>query len=155
MSEKTGVAFHFDDPAWDAWWNEILASLPEKCRKNLSIHAWRKTGKLVEKLMLRQSRGEGHACFYGDPTCPCQDGLMCHYEGENPMNVPAVYVRSRMGQLIQALEFYSTAWDAHPGDSGPGGNWPQDPVCNPDQDLLEDGGDIARAALKAGGRRPQ
>ena len=24
-------------------------------------------------------------CKYGDPTCPCQDGDMCHYEGPNPM----------------------------------------------------------------------
>lgn len=24
-------------------------------------------------------------CKYGDPTCPCQDGDQCHYEGENPM----------------------------------------------------------------------
>jgi hypothetical protein len=23
-------------------------------------------------------------CKYGDPTCPCQDGDMCHYEGEDP-----------------------------------------------------------------------
>ena len=23
-------------------------------------------------------------CKYGDPTCPCQDGDMCHYEGPNP-----------------------------------------------------------------------
>ena len=27
-------------------------------------------------------------CKYGDPTCPCQDGDPCHYEGENAMNVP-------------------------------------------------------------------
>lgn len=25
-------------------------------------------------------------CKYGDPSCPCQDGDPCHYEGENPMN---------------------------------------------------------------------
>jgi hypothetical protein len=25
-------------------------------------------------------------CKYGDPYCPCQDGDMCHYEGQNPMN---------------------------------------------------------------------
>jgi hypothetical protein len=26
------------------------------------------------------------ACPHGDPTCPCQDGLACHYEwdGESP-----------------------------------------------------------------------
>ena len=24
-------------------------------------------------------------CRGNDNTCPCQDGLMCHYEGENPM----------------------------------------------------------------------
>ncbi len=25
------------------------------------------------------------ACKYGDASCPCQDGDMCHYEGPNPM----------------------------------------------------------------------
>ena len=29
------------------------------------------------------------ACRYGDMTCPCQDGLLCHYEGPNPMLPPA------------------------------------------------------------------
>jgi len=28
-------------------------------------------------------------CKYGDPTCPCQDGGMCNYEGQNPMPVPS------------------------------------------------------------------
>lgn len=27
-------------------------------------------------------------CRYGDPSCPCQDGDICHYEGENPMTPP-------------------------------------------------------------------
>lgn len=30
------------------------------------------------------------ACKYGDPSCPCQDGDSCHYEGENPWTPPAV-----------------------------------------------------------------
>ena len=30
----------------------------------------------------------GLPCKYGDPTCPCQDGDMCHYEGPNPMTPP-------------------------------------------------------------------
>lgn len=25
------------------------------------------------------------ACPHGDPTCPCQDGDVCHYEGPDPM----------------------------------------------------------------------
>ena len=24
-------------------------------------------------------------CPHGDSTCPCQDGDLCHYEGEDPM----------------------------------------------------------------------
>jgi hypothetical protein len=28
-------------------------------------------------------------CKYGDPTCPCQDGDMCHYEGPNAWPPPA------------------------------------------------------------------
>lgn len=27
-------------------------------------------------------------CDFGDPTCPCQDGLMCHYKGDNPWPPP-------------------------------------------------------------------
>lgn len=49
--------------------------------------------------------------------------------------------------LAEALQFYATAWNMHPGDSGLGGNWPADPVCDPDADLLEDGGDHARKTL--------
>ncbi len=49
--------------------------------------------------------------------------------------------------LAAALQFYAEAWDTHPGDSGPGGNTPQDPVCDPNADLIEDGGKIARDAL--------
>lgn len=34
-------------------------------------------------------------CKYGDPTCPCQDGDACHYEGPEPvMNVPPEHVRN-------------------------------------------------------------
>ena len=32
-------------------------------------------------------------CKYGDPTCPCQDGDLCHYEGDRPMNVSPEFVR--------------------------------------------------------------
>ena len=31
---------------------------------------------------------ETKQCKGDDPMCPCQDGLMCHYEGENPMTLP-------------------------------------------------------------------
>ena len=24
-------------------------------------------------------------CPHGDPLCPCQDGLLCHYEGKDPL----------------------------------------------------------------------
>lgn len=27
-------------------------------------------------------------CPHGDQTCPCQDGDICHYEGDNPMRCP-------------------------------------------------------------------
>jgi hypothetical protein len=27
-------------------------------------------------------------CPYGDETCPCQDGDLCHYEGDDPMPPP-------------------------------------------------------------------
>lgn len=54
---------------------------------------------------------------------------------------------ARIAKLEAALQFYATAWDGHPGDSGPGGNTPQDPVCDPSADLLDDSGDYARRAL--------
>jgi hypothetical protein len=28
-------------------------------------------------------------CEFGDPACPCQDGDMCHYKGDNPFPQPA------------------------------------------------------------------
>lgn len=31
---------------------------------------------------------EGVPCKYGDLSCTCQDGDMCHYEGPNPMTPP-------------------------------------------------------------------
>jgi hypothetical protein len=33
-------------------------------------------------------------CKYLDKTCPCQDGDLCHYEGENPMRPPQVWFDS-------------------------------------------------------------
>lgn len=27
-------------------------------------------------------------CPHGDPTCPCPDGLACHYQGADPMPCP-------------------------------------------------------------------
>lgn len=28
-------------------------------------------------------------CKFGDPTCPCQDGDMCHYKGDGAWPAPA------------------------------------------------------------------
>ena len=71
---------------------------------------------------------------------PCEE---CGREAEQ-------YVLSTQAEaLADALEFYTTAWNTHPGDSGPGGNDPQDPVCDPDDALLEDGGKQARTVLAA------
>ena len=47
-------------------------------------------------------------CKYGDPTCPCQDGDICHYEGENPMSVPPEYVRAKCERLEKVIE--NVAW---------------------------------------------
>lgn len=54
-----------------------------------------------------------------------------------------------LADVLGALQFYQDAWEGHPGDSGPGGNWPADPEWNPDEALLEDGGQKARAILAA------
>jgi hypothetical protein len=29
-------------------------------------------------------------CSHGDPTCPCPDGLACHYEGDDAMRCPSM-----------------------------------------------------------------
>lgn len=42
-------------------------------------------------------------CPYGDPTCPCQDGDACHYEGPDPINVRPEYVRRAIKQAIEAV----------------------------------------------------
>ena len=36
------------------------------------------------------AKEERKTCPYGDPTCPCPDGLLCHYEGPDPMTPPAL-----------------------------------------------------------------
>jgi hypothetical protein len=37
-------------------------------------------------------------CPYGDPTCPCQDGDACHYEG--PDAWPARMVSRRVPSVV-------------------------------------------------------
>lgn len=39
-------------------------------------------------------------CPYGDPSCPCQDGDPCHYEGKDPMLVQPQFVRNRVSELV-------------------------------------------------------
>lgn len=43
------------------------------------------------------------ACKYGDPTCPCQDGDMCNYEGPNPMTPPTPLLRVYMVATQKAM----------------------------------------------------
>lgn len=43
--------------------------------------------KIYEQSAPKQCRGK-------DPLCPCQDGDMCHYEGENPMQTAEEYEQS-------------------------------------------------------------
>lgn len=38
--------------------------------------------------------GRGAQCPYGDSTCPCPDGDMCHYEGPDPMSPPSGYTQA-------------------------------------------------------------
>ena len=48
-------------------------------------------------------------CKYGDPTCPCQDGDMCHYEGPDPSLVRSDFVRQA---IIEAVAENDKAWVA-------------------------------------------
>lgn len=38
-----------------------------------------------------ECEGEAMKCKYGDRFCPCQDGDICHYEGDNPWPKPKAY----------------------------------------------------------------
>lgn len=62
-------------------------------------------------------------CPYGDPTCPCQDGDPCHYEGDDPMLVQPQFVRNRLDvksrfteQLLVQLSGVLTALEGHKPD---------------------------------------
>lgn len=60
-------------------------------------------------------------CFYGDPTCPCQDGDACHYEGADPMAVRPEYVRSAIATanaaMLEALKA-AARWRASDAEKG-------------------------------------
>lgn len=51
-------------------------------------------------------------CKYGDSYCPCQDGDICHYEGEDPMPYPRRYTETLEAQNkvlwkgLEACEIY-------------------------------------------------
>jgi len=49
----------------------------------------------------------GKKCKYGDPTCPCQDGDMCHYEGPNPMKPPKLFAEGAIVQCETCYEDFS------------------------------------------------
>lgn len=53
------------------------------------------------------------SCKYGDPLCPCQDGDMCHYEGENPMSppTPEPVPDAELDNAIAFAETYSRRGD--------------------------------------------
>ena len=42
-------------------------------------------------------------CPHGDSTCPCKDGLVCHYEGDDPMTPPMEFMRTRIAELEAEL----------------------------------------------------
>jgi hypothetical protein len=65
-------------------------------------------------------------CKYGDPTCPCPDGDLCHYEGSKPWSVPPEYVRNAINdknaELVALKAGYAECiedmadWAAYVGD---------------------------------------
>ena len=47
----------------------------------------RRTGRTTRMLV---AVGKGsRVCPGGDPTCPCQDGDLCHYEGPDAWPIPS------------------------------------------------------------------
>lgn len=43
-------------------------------------------------------------CPYGDPLCPCPDGVLCHYEGEDAWPSPNPYGTYVIGDAADRLE---------------------------------------------------
>ena len=43
-------------------------------------------------------------CKYGDPTCPCQDGDLCHYEGKNAWKPPDAFMQVQMQAISLATK---------------------------------------------------
>lgn len=50
--------------------------------------AGKKPGHLAVSSIPGEAPSVKPICKYGDPLCPCPDGDLCHYEGENPMRPP-------------------------------------------------------------------
>lgn len=48
-----------------------------------------KAENILRAMLSAAPQPPSRPCKYGDPTCPCQDGDSCHYEGENPWTPPA------------------------------------------------------------------
>lgn len=57
------------------------------------------------------AEGDGgpRKCKYGDPTCSCQDGDPCHYEGENPMSPPNLRDKATREELLWAMDMKTAA----------------------------------------------
>lgn len=53
--------------------------------------------------------GGPRKCKYGDPTCPCQDGDPCHYEGENPMSPPNLRDKATREEFLWAMDMKTAA----------------------------------------------
>lgn len=55
-------------------------------------------------------------CPHGDPTCPCQDGDPCHYEGDDAMACPRYVLAERPdGEMV-------TIYATDPLDAVPAGS---------------------------------
>jgi len=66
----------------------------------------------VAALKAEVEKAQPKYCRYGDPTCPCQDGDPCHYEGKNPWTPPIQMlekVKAELAQLQQAREELASA----------------------------------------------
>lgn len=76
----------------DAMWLELerfhLAAIEaerERCAQICDGHA---SIEGIAQRCAADIRSLAQPCKYGDPLCPCQDGLQCHYEGDNHSPVP-------------------------------------------------------------------
>lgn len=56
-------------------------------------------------------------CKHGDPSCPCQDGDSCHYEGANPWPEPSTQQKAAWDEQRVKEKWPEEEYGTHIGGS--------------------------------------